>query len=31
MRLNDQYRLIVEIEKALTGEEILVFEIVDYH
>lgn len=29
--LNGQFRLIVEVEKAASGEEILVIEIVDDH
>ena len=30
MRLNDQFRLIVVVEKK-NGEELLIIEIVDYH
>lgn len=31
MRLNDQFRLIVRMEKATNDQEIVVIEIVDYH
>lgn len=31
LRLNDQYRLIIEVEEESSGEVIVVIEIVDYH